>query len=91
MQIIFEIPDDLAPALIPTGQDPARAALESLALEAYRGRRLTGYQLRTALGILSRYEFDGFLAEHQAAPYTAEDYERDAATVRRLEELRRRV
>jgi hypothetical protein len=41
MQIILEIPDDLASTLAPPGRDPARAALESFALEAYRERRLT--------------------------------------------------
>jgi len=91
MQIIFEIPDDLVTAIIPTGQEAARAALESLVLEAYRARRLTGYQVRAVLGIRSRYELDDFLEKHAAEPYRAEDYERDAATARRLEGLRRRV
>ena len=49
MQITLDIPDDLATTLAPGGQDPARAALEALALAAYRERRLTGYQLRTHL------------------------------------------
>jgi hypothetical protein len=57
MQITLEIPDELAPCLIPAGQDPARAALEAFALEAYRQRRLSGYQLRTLLGIPTRWDF----------------------------------
>ncbi len=89
MQITLEIPDELAATLAPPGQDPARAALEALALEAYRQRRLTGYQLRMLLGIPSRYEFDGFLKEHHVEKYTAEDFEHDLATIRHIEEIRK--
>jgi len=89
MQITLEIPDELAATLAPRGQDPARAALEAFALEAYRERRLTGYQLRTLLGITSRYELDAFLKEHQVEKYTAEDFEHDLATIRHIEEVRK--
>lgn len=65
-------------------QDPARAALEALALEAYRERRLTGYQLRMLLGIPSRYELDGFLKQHRVEKYTVEDFEHDLATIRHI-------
>ena len=84
MQITLEIPDELAATLVPPGQDPARGALEALALEAYRERRLTGYQLRTLLGIRSRYELDGFLKKHQVYDYTIEDFEKDLASIREL-------
>jgi hypothetical protein len=40
MQITLEIPDDLALPLLRPGQDPARAALEALAIEAYRNAAL---------------------------------------------------
>jgi hypothetical protein len=81
MEIRLEIPDEFAPPLVPHGQDPARAALEALALEAFRERRLTGYQLRMLLGIPSRYALDGFLKEHRIEKYGAEDFERDLATL----------
>jgi hypothetical protein len=84
MQVTLDIPDYLALALSASGQDPARAALEAIALEAYRQRRLSGYQLRTLLGIGSRYELDGFLKEHQVYDYTLEDFEKDLATIREL-------
>jgi len=64
MQITLEIPDDLASPITPAGQDPARAALEALGLEAYRQRRISAYQLRTLLGIRSRWDLDAFLKEH---------------------------
>jgi len=84
MQITLDIPDDLAVTLSASGQDPARAALEAIALEAYRQQRLSTYQLRTLLGISSRYELDGFLKEHQVYDYTLEDFEKDLAGLREL-------
>jgi hypothetical protein len=81
MQVTLEIPDDLALPLLPPGRNPARVALEAIALEAYRERRLTGYQLRSLLGIASRYELDGFLKEHRIEKYTREDFEQDLASL----------
>ena len=81
MQITLEIPDDLAPPLLPPGRNPAHVALEAMALEAYRERRLTGYQLRSLLGIQSRYELDGFLKEHRVEKYTCDDFEQDLASL----------
>jgi hypothetical protein len=89
VQIALDIPDELAAGLASRGQDPARAALEVLALEAYRERRLTGYQVRTLLGIPSRYEFDGFLKERQVEKYTAADFDHDLSTIRQIEEIRK--
>lgn len=71
------------------GQDPSRAALEALGLEAYRQRRISAYQLRTLLGIPSRWDLDAFLKEHQVESYTAEDFEHDLSTLRHLEEMRK--
>jgi Uncharacterised protein family (UPF0175) len=89
MQITVTLPDDLATPLLPPGQEPSRAALEALGLEAYRQRRISAYQLRTLLGIPSRSELDGFLKEHQVETYTAEDFEHDLATIRHVEEIRK--
>jgi hypothetical protein len=86
MQIALEIPDELASALALSGQDPSRAALEAIGLEAYRRRRITGYQLRLLLGIRSRYELDGFLKQHQVFDYTIEDFEKDLASIREFRE-----
>ena len=85
MQITLDIPDELVSPLLPIGQDPGRAALEALAIEAYRQHRLTGYQLRQLLGIQSRYEFDGFLKQHQVwLEYSLEDFEREREVGERL-------
>jgi hypothetical protein len=86
MQITLEIPDDLAAPITPRGQDPARAALEALGLEAYRQRCISAYQLRTLLGIGSRWDLDAFLKEHQVETYTVEDFDHDFATIRHVEE-----
>ena len=89
MQITVTIPDDLAAPLLPPGQEPTRAALEAIGLEAYRQRRISAYQLRMLLGIPSRCELDGFLKQHQVETYTAEDFEHDLATIRHIEEIRK--
>lgn len=89
MEITVTLPDDLAAALLPPGEEPTRAALEAIALEAYRQRRITGYQLRLVLGIPSRYELDDFLKQHEVYDYTIEDFEHDLATIRKLEEKRK--
>ena len=81
MKIVISIPEEFAAQLIRAGQDPSRAALEALALDAYRERRMTGYQLRTLLGISSRLELDALLKEHKIEKYTIEDFEHDLATI----------
>jgi hypothetical protein len=82
MRVTVEIPDDLAAALGGVGHDLSRSALEAMAIEAYRQGRLSSYQLRTLLGISSRYELDGFLKEHKVYDYTLEDFEEDLETIR---------
>lgn len=89
MQFTVTLPDDLAAPLLPDGQEPASTALDALALEAYRQRRITGYQLRTLLGIASRYDLDGFLKRHQVYAYTIEDFDHDLDTIRVLNEQRK--
>jgi len=78
MTITVEIPDEFASRIVPEGQEPARKALEDMAVEAYRAHRLTGAQLRRLLGIPSRYELDGFLKERGVwLEYTVEDFRRE--------------
>ena len=50
---------------------------------------MTGYELRTLLGISSRYELDALLKEHKIEKYTIEDFEQDLATLRDLGANRR--
>ena len=86
MRISLDIPDELASSLTGPGQDLARAALEAWGLEAYRQRRLSAFQLRTLLGIHSRWDLDGFLKEHKVETYTVEEWEKDWATIQEFRE-----
>ena len=74
-------PDDIA-----QHADPARVALEALAIEGYRSEKLTHYQASQLLG-LSRFEFDGFLKDRNIYDhaYGIEDLEQDLETLRQLE------
>lgn len=85
MRIWLDLPDDVVAQLAENGQDLSRAALEALAIDAYRMNRMSGHQLCQLLGIPSRYELDGFL-KHHGVPleYTIDDFERERATSARL-------
>jgi predicted HTH domain antitoxin len=89
MQFTVELPDDLASQLIPAGSDPARTALEDMAVAAYRARRLTEHQLATLLG-MGRYELDGFLKEREVwFDLSADDLEQELAAGQKLWQKRR--
>ena len=64
IQVTLDIPDDMAGKLASHGQDPARAALEGVAIEGYRSGALSAFQTRRLLGFETRYELDGFLKAH---------------------------
>jgi hypothetical protein len=84
MQVTVELPDDLARQMIPAGHDPARVALEDMAVEAYRAHRLTEHQLASLLG-LGRYELDGFLKQRDVwFEYSTDDIQRELETGKRL-------
>ena len=81
MQITIELPEDIAVGLESKWKDLPRAALESLALEAYRSRALTAAQLRRLLGFETRMQVDAFLKEHEIFDYSAADFEQDRETL----------
>jgi predicted HTH domain antitoxin len=80
MEVTLRIPDDIARRLSATGEDVSRRALEALALEGYREKTLTLYQLSEMLG-LSRVEIEDFLGRHHVplAAITEIDLDREAA------------
>jgi uncharacterized protein UPF0175 len=84
MQITLELPEDIAHGLESKWKDLPRAALESLALEAYRSRALTAAQLRRLLGFETGMQVDAFLKEHQIYDYTADDFDRDRETLQQV-------
>ena len=83
MQVTLEIPDTLAAQLAAAGKDPARAALEALAVEGYRTRQLYEEQIRRMLSYESRMQVHALLKEHDVPlDYSVEDLEQDMETLR---------
>ena len=84
MQITLELPEDIAQGMESKWKDLPRAALESLALEAYRSHAITAAQLRRLLAFETRMQVDAFLKEHDVYDFTATDFEQDRETLRQL-------
>jgi len=84
MQIKFELPEDLAQGLKTKWTDLPRAALESLAVEAYRSNALSAAQLRRLLGFETRMQVDEFLKKYEVYDITVADFEQDCETLRQV-------
>jgi uncharacterized protein UPF0175 len=84
MQITLDLPEDIAQELAARWEDLPRAAIESLALEAYRSQALTAAQLRRLLSFETRMQVDAFLKEHEVYDFTAADFEQDREALRQL-------
>lgn len=74
MQITVEPPNDLTQR-----PDPAREAVEALAIAGYRSGKLTAFQASRLLGFSSRFDLDGFLKQRNIFDhaYDAEDLQAD--------------
>jgi predicted HTH domain antitoxin len=78
MQVTVTIPDALAAQLAAAGKDPARAALEALAVEGYRTGRLSENEVRVMLGYETRMQVHALLKEHDVyLNYSMSDLEQD--------------
>jgi hypothetical protein len=85
MNLIVQIPDDVAQRLAAAGGDLSRRALEALALEEYKRGHLSKYELRRLLGFGTRDALDGFLKAHDVfEPYGLDDLERERRDLKRL-------
>lgn len=84
MQITLELPEDIAQGMESKWKDLPRAALKSLALEAYRSHAITAAQLRRLLAFETRMQVDAFLKEHEVYDFTAAGFEQDRETLRQL-------
>ena len=85
MEITLHIPDELARQVTPEGEDPARVALEALAIEGYRTERLSESAVRQMLGFETRIEVHAFLKQHGVClHYDIADLEHDQATAEKL-------
>jgi hypothetical protein len=79
MQITVELPQDIA-----QHPDPGREALEALASEGYRSRKLTQFDVGQLLR-LSRIQTEDFLAPHvDLYDYSTEELEVEADLLHRL-------
>jgi Uncharacterised protein family (UPF0175) len=79
MQIIVELPEVIA-----RHADAGREALEALAIEGYRTRKLTQFDVGRLLG-LSRIQTEGFLAHHvDLYDYSPQELEAEADLLHRL-------
>jgi chromosome segregation and condensation protein ScpB len=63
-QVTLDLPDELSAFLDASGRNLERAALEVIALEAYREAKLSTAQLRRLLGYHTRTQVHAFLKEH---------------------------
>jgi predicted HTH domain antitoxin len=63
-QLTIELPDELSEWLTASGQDLSRAALEAIAIEAYRENKLSTGQMRRLLGYRTRMQVHELLKEH---------------------------
>lgn len=85
MEITFRIPDELARQVTPEGENPARVALEALALEGYRTGRLSESAVREMLSFETRMEVHAFLKQHGVyLQYDLADLEVDERAAEKL-------
>jgi predicted HTH domain antitoxin len=86
MQITVELPNDFT-----QHPDPAREAVEALAIAGYRAGKLTAYQASRLLGFCSRFEFEAFLKARNIYDhaYNVEDLAEDVETLQKLEGIPR--
>jgi hypothetical protein len=77
-QVTLDLPDELSSFVAASGQNFSRAAVEAIALEAYRQNNLSTAQLRRLLGYRTRIQVHAFLKEHGVyLHYTPADLEHD--------------
>jgi hypothetical protein len=87
MHIALDIPDNI-PNVVAPDQNPARAALEAMALEGYRSERLSEYDVRELLGFTTSMPVHGFLKEHGVhLHYSMADLENDIRESDRIVEI----
>jgi len=78
MKVTLELPEDIAAHLAAKGENLPQAALEGLALQEYRGGRLSTGQLRRLLGYHTRMQVHAFLKQHGVyVHFTQDDLEHD--------------
>ena len=83
MQIMIELPDDIANQLQPPNIE--RRVLELIAADNYRQGRIGAAQVRRMLNFSSRWETYEFLKQEKAyLPYTEDDLEQDLQAISKV-------
>ena len=87
MNLELQISDEVAHLLATKYEDLSLAALEALALEGYRSKRLSEGQVRQMLGFSSRLQVHAFLKDHGVhLHYSLADLEQDRETSQQFED-----
>jgi hypothetical protein len=77
-QVTLDLPEELSSFLAASGHSFSRAAIEAIALEAYRQNKLSNAQLRRLLGYGTSIQVHAFLKEHGVyLHYALADLEHD--------------
>ena len=83
MQIMIELPDDIANQLQLQPANISRRILELIAADNYRQGRIGAAQVRRMLNFSSRWETYEFLKREKAyLSYTEDDLDQDAQAIR---------
>ncbi|HHC25117.1 MAG TPA: hypothetical protein ENK58_06860 [Desulfobacterales bacterium] len=78
------IPDAIAMQLERRSGNVSRQFTEALAVQKYRTRGFTAFQVGEMLGHASRRKTDAFLKKHHCYGYTEKDFEQDGRTLDEL-------
>jgi predicted HTH domain antitoxin len=85
MQIIIELPDDIANQLQVQPANISRRVLELIVADNYRQGRIGAGEVHRILSFSSRWETYEFLKREQAyLPYSEEDLEQDVQAIRNI-------
>ncbi len=85
MQVTFEVPEDVARALLANQPTIDRAAIEAIAAEGYRSGLLSESQLKRLLGLPSRFAVHDWLRDRRIPyQYTEADLASDLTTLSEL-------
>ncbi|CAN5618794.1 hypothetical protein BH11PLA2_BH11PLA2_19330 [soil metagenome] len=85
MTFHLTIPEQLAGALqLQHGPDLSRAALETFAIDGYRNRSLSRYQVQQLLGFSNRFDTESWLGDHGVTMnYGEQQLEEDGVVIAR--------
>jgi hypothetical protein len=86
MDVVIQIPDEIAAAIRNGSNDPvSRRVLELTAIQAHEADLITEYEVMELLGFEDREELYAFFKQHDVrSKYSIDDLNTDLATLSRL-------